>query len=494
MVMLKEHSRRARSMERDLIESKRELVETFRTFAMPEYKIHGKNGKAFNALQILEDEDGHIDPLVASKTAQLMENFIKRTLADYGAGYLGDMNLNETSRASLPAWVKNGLAMIAAAQHDDITDRVISVQPLPSRAARIHYLDIVTERQKGNIPDRAKMFDALSGFRGTQQFSSENVDDEVVGPAGGTTFTPVLGYGPIIPGTVQLTDGTQVVFDDRNGNLIGAVGAPGGGITNTIDYLTRQVSVRLAAAAGGSLRAKYQFNIEAALQLPEYGIMLRAENVQARPRALGASWSQQAVIDFLNDFGIDAEPTIIEAGARLISMEKFKHVVNTLRANATGGSFVFDNTAPVGVSYRDHLKTLSLFISRLQDLIWEATQVVRPNVMVIHPSILFAIAFQDGFEGQRFSNDGIAGPRFVGRLTKHDIDVYADPTYPRDQGLLTHRGAEFVSTAAVLGNYIELYKAPIHVRGFRKDFALLTEYTIKVINGDQIGTFQVTNL
>ncbi|NIP94568.1 MAG: hypothetical protein GWO24_14435, partial [Akkermansiaceae bacterium] len=69
-----------------------------------------------------------------------------------------------------------------------------------------------------------------------------------------------------------------------------------------------------------------------------YGIHLRAENVQARPRALGASWSQQSVIDFLNDFGINAEPTIIEAGARLINLEKFKHVVNTLRRQAQGGA------------------------------------------------------------------------------------------------------------------------------------------------------------
>lgn len=484
--------RKARRLEEQLVEDKRELVQSFRSFNLPDLGLK----KKINPLEILEAESGggYRDPVQATKAAQLMDNFVKRTIADYNSGFLQDMSLVETSRASLPAWIKNGLALIASAQADDPTDQVISVQPLPSRAARIHYLDIVTERAKGNIPDRAKMFDALSGFRGTQHYSDENIEDEAIGTAGATDYTPVLGYGPIIPGTLRITDGTQTISDDRNGNLVGNVGAPGGGITNSVDYLTRQLSVRFASATTGPVTVRYQYNIEAALQLPEYGILLRADNVQARPRALGASWSQQAVIDFLNDFGIDAEPTIIEAGARLIAQEKFKHVVNTLRANATGGAVIFDNTAPVGVSYRDHLKTLSLFLSRLQDLIWEATQVVRPNVMVIHPSILFAIAFQDGFEGQRFANDGIAGPRYVGRLTKHDIDVYADPTYPRDQGLLTHRGAEFVSTAAVLGNYIELYKAPIHVRGFRKDFALLTEYVIKVINGDQIGTFQVTNL
>jgi len=482
----REQLKRARSIETRLVESKRALVEKYRRFNMPDYGID----KTMNPMAILEDDRGHIEPMKAVRTAMLMENFLKQTLGDFSAG-----RLEETSRASIPAWIKNGLARSASAQADDIIDRVISVQPLPSKSARIHYLDIVTERAKGrNIPDRAKMFDALAGFRGTQDFSSNNIPGEIIGPSGTTDYTPILGYGPVIPGTVVLTDGTRVVRDDRNGNLIGDVGATGGGITNSIDYLTRQVSVRFNAATSGTVTADYQYNIEAALQLPEYGILLRAETVEALPRALGASWSQQAVIDFMNDFGIDAEPTIIEAGSRLINQEKFKHVVNTLRQNATGGSLVWDNTAPVGVSYRDHLKTLAIYIQRLQDLVWEATQTVHPNVMVIHPSILFAVSYQDGYEGQKYANDGVAGPRYVGRLTKQGIDVFADPTFPRDQGLLTHRGAEFVSTAAVLGNYIDLYKAPIHTRAFRKDFALLTEYAIKIVDSDHIATFQVTGL
>jgi hypothetical protein len=473
-------ARQAAQLTERYVDRLAEKVKKFQNFTMPEYGIT----KTVNPMEILEDAQGQIDPVLGAKTAVLMENFITKTVSQ----------LDETSRASLPSWVKNGLALIASAQADSPIDKVISLQPLAQRSGRIHYMDIVTERAKGNIPDRAKMFDALAGFRGTDGLSSEDITSEVVGSPGVTNYTPILGYGPVIPGTLVLTDGVQVVRDDRNGNLVGDVGATGGGITNTIDYITKQVSLAFAAGTSGSVKATYKYNIEAALQLPEYGVQLRAEMVEARPRALGASWSHQSIMDFMADFGIDVEPTIIEAGSRLINMEKFKHVVNTLRANAAGGAVVFDNTAPSGVSYRDHLKTLSLYLSRLQDLIWEATQTVRPNVMVIHPSLLFAVAFQDGYQGVKFANDGIAGPRFVGRLTNHDLDVFADPTFPRDQGILTHRGAEFVSTAAVMAEYIPLYKAPIHTRAFRKDFALLTEYTIKVINGAQIGTFQMTNL
>lgn len=485
MLATREQASQAQSIQEAVVRKHSDRVRRFQNFTLPALGIE----KPQNVLEVLQEDTGDYDPIKATKCAILMENFVNKTMDMYGKGML-----TETSRASLPAWVKNGLALIASAQADDIVDRVISVQPMSNRLGRIHYLDVVTERAKGNIPDRAIMFDALQGFRGTENFSSEKVDDEVLGGPGSVGYAVQLNYRPVIPGTVEITDGSQVVRDNRNGLLVGDVGAPGGGFTNTVDYITGNVSFNFAAAAGGTVIAKYVFNIEAALQLPEYGIHLRAENVEARPRALGASWSQQAVMDFMNDFGIDAEPTIIEAGARLISQEVFKHVVNELRKQATGGAIVFDNTAPTGVSYRDHLKTLHLFITRLQDLVYEATQTTRPNVMVIHPSIAFAIAFQDGWQGQRYANDGIAGPRFLGRLTDHDIDVFIDPTYPRDQFLLTYRGPEFVSTAAIKGDYVPLYKSPVHVRGFRKDFALLSEYTIKVIDSDMIATGQIVNL
>lgn len=471
-----------------------QLVDKFeaRTKKFECFNDHNLGIKDYRPMSILEDAKGDIDPWVKTRVAMLMENFLQQTMAN--------RELYETSRASLPAWVKNGLALIAAANSEDVLDRVISMQPLSNRLGRIHYLDVVTERAKGGIPNRAKMLDALAGFRGTEDLSSEHIKDpgEVLGAAGGTDYgsgTPLtLGYKPVIPRTLVIQAGTQTIRDDGNGNLVGDTGAAGGGVTNTINYITGQLSVRFAGATTEAPRASYDYNIEAALELPEYGIHLRAENVQARPRALGASWSQQSVIDFLNDFGINAEPTIIEAGARLIALEKFKHAVNVLRREAQGGAVVWDNTAPTGVSYRDHLKTFSLFVSRLQNLAWEATQTTRPNVMVVHPSLIFIVEFQDGFEGQAFANDGIAGPRFIGRLSKQDIDVFADPTYPTDQALLTYRGPEFVSTAAVIGDYIPLYKSPVHVRAFRKDVALLTEYVIKTIDPNMIGTITVTNL
>jgi|GEM_PF-1692830 len=464
----------------------RSIVERFKNFSLPEIGItESENPFEAMAAKAGKGSVDDLNPFAMTKAAILMQNFVNESLRQ---------NLDETSRANLPTWIKNGLALISVTFAEDIVDQLISVQPMANRKGLVHYLDIITEASKGNIQAGTRLFNALQGFRGTENYSSEKVVGEPIGAAGATDYNPTLGYRPVIPGTFIMTDGALVIRDDRNGNLIGDIA--GGGPTNTINYVTGVVDARFSAVTTGAITANYEYNVEAALALPEYGIVLRQESLEARPRALGATWSQQAVFDFLNDFGIDAEPTIIDAGARIIQMETCKHVINFLTNVAAGGSVVFDNAPPAtAVPYTLHIKTFSFYVSRLQNLIWEKTQTVRPNVLVISPDIWFIVAAQDGFEGVTpVANDGIAGPRKIGTLTRHGIEVFADPTYTQESGVLTYRGPEFVSTAAVMGMYIPLYKSPVHVRGFRKDVALLSEYALHAVDDQQIGLLSVINL
>lgn len=466
----------------DMVRMNSRLVERFESFVEPNLGIT-QPIRCFDAVAAARGvEVKDLDPIQKVTLAQLMENFVRQQ----------PQMLAETDRGSIPQWIKTGLALISATFANNILDEVVSVQPLQQRTGRVHYLDIQTEAQKGDIPLGRKVFDALSGFYGDSEFSSYKVRNEIVGAAGAAAYPAiVVGYTPVIPGTFQVGDGTLRVVDDRNGNLVGDIAAG----VNTINYLTGAVNVTFSAATTNTVLANYEYNIEAALQLPEVGIVLRSETVEALPRALAMKWSVQAVQDFLNDYGINAEPTLIDAGGRVIQMETLKHVFNTMRNAATGGSVVFDNASPAGVPYSFHIKTFSFYLTRLQALIWEKTQTTMPNRMVASPDIWFIIEAQDGFEGETsVANDGIAGPRKVGRLSRHGIDVYIDPTYVNFTATLSYRGPEFVSTSVIVGMYIPLYKSPIHHVAFRKDIALLSEYAIHIVNTDTIGTLSVINV
>jgi len=464
------------TLEESLVAKNRHLVERYSDYKNPAVGIT----KGINVFETLGKD---ADPLRKAMLATLCENFVKKAI--------DQKQLVETDRGGIPVWIKNGLALISASFAEDMSDQVISMQPMSNKRGKVHYLNVQAERSKGAIAQTTQLIKALSGFRGSQHFSSEKIVQEPAGGSGSTNYTPNTGYTPVMPGTFRITDGTLNVLDDGNGNLTGDVG----GGTNTINYVTGAVNVTFSGATVAAVTMSYEYNIEAALQLPEVGISLESVDVEARPRALAAAWSQQAVFDFLNDFGMDAEPTIIDAASRVITSERFKHIVNTLRNAATGGSVVFDNAAPAAVPYILHAKTFSITVSRLQNLIWEKTQSVRPNVMVIAPDIWFLLGLQDGFEGEsNVANDGLTGPRKVGRLTRHGIDVFADPTFPSGSAVLTYRGPQFVNTAAIVGTYIPLYRSPIHAQGFRKDIALLTEYAIHIVDSDNIGLVSVINL
>ena len=462
--------------ERTLVESTGFLVKGFRNYSNKNLGI-----AAFNPMERLDDS--RIAPVVRAKAALAMTNFIQRTTAG---------TLNETSRADLPGWVKTGLGLIAATYAESLLDKVISIQPMPTKSARLHYMDIQTESAKGDLPPGSRIFDALRGHSGKDDFASEKVTNEPTGAAGSTNYTEIAEYRPIIPRSVHITDGVQNVHDDGNGNLVGDIASA----TNTFNYITGAYNVTFASATTGPVVVSYTYNVEAALLLPKYGISLRSIQVEARPLAIATEWSQQSVFDFMNDYGVEVEPAIMDAGAKIIDAEKFKHIVNHLLKVSSGGTIVFDNRTPTGISYRQHIDSFGILVSRLQNEIWQHTQRVRPNVLIHSPDIWFLLQYTKGFKGDVApgQTDALAGPKISGTLTDHNLLCVCDPTFPPSTGLLTYRGNEMVNTAAIVGDYIPFYKAPVHSQGFRKDTALLTEYAVHVVNTDMLGTINVTYL
>jgi len=93
--------------------------------------------------------------------------------------------------------------------------------------------------------------------------------NEVVGVGDGTTadFAGTLGRDLLRRGSIQFTDGSQVVTDDGNGNLVGDLN-PGG--DNVIDYDTGAFSLTLAAAPVLYVRVTVDYDVNAAFEDTDY--------------------------------------------------------------------------------------------------------------------------------------------------------------------------------------------------------------------------------
>jgi len=73
-----------------------------------------------------------------------------------------------------------------------------------------------------------------------------------------STFTGKLGWWPIVPGSLTITDGTQEVTDDGNGALVGDIDASG---VNIIDYSTGRYFVSFAAAVADQAQVTATFRV-----------------------------------------------------------------------------------------------------------------------------------------------------------------------------------------------------------------------------------------
>lgn len=88
---------------------------------------------------------------------------------------------------------------------------------------------------------------------------------EVEATTDGSTsrFKDALEYPPVVPGTVAFSDGSQVVADDGNGNLIGDIDSLG---NNTIDYDTGSYDFKfnLVPSADLTVRSTYIQRLQSA--------------------------------------------------------------------------------------------------------------------------------------------------------------------------------------------------------------------------------------
>ncbi len=117
----------------------------------------------------------------------------------------------------------------------------------------------VLQQQAEATGDIARQ-DVATGFKvitveGIRQdyYFTENIG---TGDGSTTTFTKVLAHGPVNPNSVTVTDGTNVLRDDGNGDLILVSGS---GVSGWIGYdnMTISVTYTTAPASGTTISATY---------------------------------------------------------------------------------------------------------------------------------------------------------------------------------------------------------------------------------------------
>lgn len=421
--------------------------------------------------------EGISDPWRKYCVARLLENTY-HTIA----------NMSETVRTSqIGGFEKFLFPMIVAVFGNAPIDEIFSVQPLPAPNGTVFFMDVLAGSTKGNIAKGSALFNALNGPSATRDFASETVNSEQLGTGDGATFTytGTLSYLPIRPGSVEVTDGVATLKDNGQGTLSGDG-------TGTINYATGVISVTFnyASVADAVVAVTYQYDSELSESVPQLDIRLQSTFVITQPRKLSYYWSVEAQQDLKNLHGMDIEPTLLGYAQNEIIREIFNDLVAYAKAVAAAGNVTWSRTPPVGVQWYFHKQQLRDTLVEAGNLILTATRRFTANRLIAGTELSSIVQVLDGFKPVSAAA-GIAGIRKIGTLD--NLEVYLDPDYTTNEGLLVHKGPTFLEAALAYCPYLGFFTTDtITLPDMKARKGLMQRSGRKLINANHFATIKVT--
>jgi len=399
----------------------------------------------------------HMAPEKQAYAAVLLENARRK----FG-------RLDEVTRTqNLGTFDKWIFPIIANMSENDVIDQLVSVQPMAGPVSQIVYMDIVTDRRKGRIPQGAPMWRATQGASDRDGDSDELIQDE---PGNMASNKITCDWTPLRPGTIVVTVGSDTVQDDGNGLL----GASGSIVSGSVDYATGVITVT-GPGASDAYTVTYQYNSEGNQSVMGYEMKLTSTPVTAKVMKLKAVWSEEADQNLQSMYNIGAEPTIVNSITNALQYQKHRQVIFDLRARADAGFVVWDAVPPSNTNYQTHKFSFNDAVQTASMFIFGATNQATGNWLLLglQPTTVVVTLPQFVARANRVEMQGIT---YIGDLA--DKKVFADPHYPNNEWMVGFRGRQFVQTGFVLAEYQKLYTTPdimlpdfLHQRGFATSFA-----------------------
>jgi hypothetical protein len=405
------------------------------------------------------------DPTLRANTAIMLEN-TRHWMYE---------QLNETTRLiNVGDFEKYAFQLVRAVFPNLIAHQIVSVQPMMGPTSLVFYQQFLYNTTKGSAVAGRDIHENPNVF-----YSSEHIDAETIGAAPGVNPTGNLDFRPVRPGTLTITDGTQVITDDGQGNLIGDINPAG---ANTVDYNTGAFDVTFAAATGADPTAEYDYNMEANDQLPEIDLNLVSAPVVARPRKLRTRWSLEATHDLKSLHGLEAEIELVGATANELKFEIDREIINDLRsvASATSAPAIWGSKTPTGISFTEHKLSFVDTLVRMSNAIYQKTQRAVGTWIVAGIEVCNIIETLPGFKA-----DGTLtgrGVYRVGTLNNRWV-VYKDSFLPDNDFLMGYKGEAMFETGMIFAPYIPMYTTPtVMLDDFIARRGIASRYGKKVVN------------
>ena len=364
--------------------------------------------------------------------------------------------------------------MLTAVVPNLIAPDIVSTQALESKAGMISYLRFTYGSDKGQTTAGTMFNNSLYTGRSDQYYTSREVVEEAV------TDSVNFEYVPILPGTVPvvLPDGTSYT-DDGQGNLINPLN-PGTNV-GTINYATGAFT---CATAIDGTTATYEYNNEQVpdLKVPEINMSLAQIPIFAKSRKLAAYWGFDAAYDLKQQYGAEILDVMSAQASGEIAHEIDTEICTKLVQLASAGNeLTWSKIPPHGVNVVDHYDSFWVRLTEGAKIIFNATQRVQPNFIVMGSNVSAVVECMRNFDATG-SSDAV-GPHFIGTLGGR-YKCYVVPLLDPDVFVMGYKGTNFLETGFVYAPYMPVLSTDVLMPAdFRGQQGYATSYGTKMVNG-----------
>lgn len=360
-----------------------------------------------------------------------------------------------------------------------------------SRQQLVPYFKVKTENAKGETAKGTVLSSPFVNRNGMDpNFTGRVVRNETIE---GSTFA----FVPVLPNSVQISDGTKTYMDDGAGSFVDETGAP-------VDSATIDYASGIVTGIDGNLVATYQYDNETIGPdaSGEYGakfgkIDLQLDEIMlvAQAHELASYWSIYSAFAANQEYGTNIADLSKEAAFAEMTAEMNTQAFDELaRVAARKPQFDWDAT-PVfngSVVPSDYLNMFKLKLEQASSGIFQTTRLCRGNKLVVGTSVAAVLQMMNGFQPE--SNEDVVGPYRAGKLG--NFDVFCNPNYDPNLWVMTARSTDLRRCGLLFGEYMPLTATdPLTLADMSSQQGYATMYDMKVVNegtivsGRILGTF-----
>jgi len=445
-------------------------------------------------------------PLLKGVRTEHTKN-VMAVLYENQSQYLQNLN-EETKSTNVGSFLKFVFPVLRRVFPTLIANEIVSVQPMTAPIGGIFYYELKYGTTKGKVTAGQKLIKDFNAY-----YSSEHIDEEVVGTGAGSNFSSTLDFTPVKASTVTVTADTVVGTDDGLGNISGT------GVSGTIDYTTGAIALAYTSPVGGGVEVvvEYDYNMECNSNIPQVNIDIELLEIKAKSRKLKALWCSEAADDLKAFHGLDAEAELVAGIAAEIALELDREIIDDLRLGATGYSGTYDVAVPSGASAIDHYRNLITALTIGANRIHKNSlrgpanfAVSSPDVcayfeqLTTHGDFRPAVAAPSEAPQAPVQQPHTFGVMYAGTVSAK-YGLYKDPFFPvvnpgsgsgSGKILIGYKGPTFLDAGYVWAPYVPLQVTATFLdpndMQYRK--GLRTRYATKMVRPEFFGTINVTSL